>query len=124
MADRRWIVQRSWVTYQRDHRGVLVRTGHAQTDVCESLAQAAAHYNRAHDFLWVAPGQEEPDVIADAEVIALAAADPNYHAPARVPMPPDVAAAMAAMGARHQAPKPADQATVAPWIDERTTDGQ
>lgn len=63
----------------------------ARAETFESLPSAAAHYNRAREFRWVAPGQEEPDVSASPEVVAWAERDEPV---ARVPMPPEVRAAL------------------------------
>lgn len=87
------LVFRSWVEIRRDpNTHKLVRTTMSAADEFESLAMAAAHYNRARDFRWVGPGQEEPDVTASPEVVKLAEKEEPV---ARVPMPAEVRAALA-----------------------------
>lgn len=118
MPDRKWVVYRSCAIYTRDLRGELVRRTQVWADQLSSLDSAARHYNAALDRLWVEPGFEEPDVTADAEIVAQADAIAG-RATRRVPMPPEIAARLQQQRAKMTG-SAADRPVLNPWTDERT----
>lgn len=113
MADRQWLVYRSCAIYRRDERGDLVRRTQVWADQLSSLDSAARHYNAALDLLWVEPGFEEPDITADAEIVAQADAIAGRTV-RRVPMPPEIAAKIEKYR-QTMAAKTADKPVLGPW---------